>query len=70
MKKLLNQILMKKLLNQILSALPFNGYKSFIGALLTQVTPSLPPQYQPIAQVVGQNLFALGLAHKGLKENL
>ena len=64
---------MKKLLNAILTVpgLSFlNGYKTFLGFAITQIVPLLPPTSQEIARAVGQILFAVGLAHKGVKENL
>ena len=64
---------MQKLLNAILT-IPglgaLNGYKTFLGFALTQVAAVVPPQYSVLAKAIGEVLFAIGLAHKGVKENL
>lgn len=64
---------MKKLLNALLT-IPglsmLNGYKTFLGFAIDQAAVLVPPQYQAIAKGIGQILFAVGLAHKGVKENL
>lgn len=59
-----------KSLNALFSFLPFNGYKTFLGYLIQHLAVVAPPHHQALVQAIGQILFAIGLAHKGVKENL
>lgn len=60
------------MIDKALSVLPFDGYKSFLGALLmlaAQVWPGQPwGEVNETVEVIGNLLLALGLFHKSVKE--